>query len=175
MALLWLTDSIQARLSENHVRAKNEAASRLQEYLSGIREIKAHNMGGQRFERLRRSFDKLKSASIGLEGIMGPTIVLPYSYYDWRDHLTFLADTFGEESKKDEYLAKYDAKSAEWKQKLEAAVYGESFAVIETYPNNLVIYSNKGAAEMLYGEWGLKSLMSIIKILRTQRWGEWSL
>ncbi|WP_411734837.1 ABC transporter substrate-binding protein [Paenibacillus sp. M2] len=156
MALLWLTDSIQARLSENHVRAKNEAASRLQEYLSGIREIKAHNMGGQRFERLRRSFDKLKSASIGLEGIMGPTIALPYSYYDWRDHLTFLADTFGEESKKDEYLAKYDAKSAEWKQKLEAAVHGESFAVIETYPNNLVIYSDKGAAEMLYGEWGLK-------------------
>lgn len=45
VALLWLTDSIQARLSENHVRAKNEAASRLQEYLSGIREIKAHNMG----------------------------------------------------------------------------------------------------------------------------------
>lgn len=157
VAMLWLTDSIQARLSENHVRAKNEAASRLQEYLSGIREIKAHNMGGKRFERLRRSFDELKSASIRLEGIMGPTIALPYSYYDWRERLTFLADTFGEESKKDEYLAKYDAKSAEWKQKLEAAVHGESFAVIETYPNNLVIYSNKGAAEMLYGEWGLKS------------------
>ncbi|WP_339186982.1 ABC transporter substrate-binding protein [Paenibacillus sp. FSL R5-0490] len=87
---------------------------------------------------------------------IAPTIALPYSYYDWRERLTFLADTFGEESKKDEYLAKYDTKSAEWKQKLEAAVHGESFAVIETYPNNLVIYSNKGAAEMLYGEWGLK-------------------
>ncbi|MEK4274593.1 ABC transporter ATP-binding protein [Paenibacillus sp. FSL R7-0026] len=75
VALLWLTDSIQARLSENHVRAKNEAASRLQEYLSGIREIKAHNMGGKRFERLRRSFDELKSDSIRLEGIMGPMIM----------------------------------------------------------------------------------------------------
>ncbi|MDQ0720033.1 ABC-type Fe3+-hydroxamate transport system substrate-binding protein [Paenibacillus sp. W4I10] len=96
-------------------------------------------------------------------------------HYDWRERLTFLAYTFGEESKKDEYLAKYDAKSAEWKQKLEAAVHGESFAVIETYPNNLVIYSNKGAAEMLYGEWGLKSLMSIITIIRTQLWGECSL
>ncbi|RAW13010.1 ABC transporter substrate-binding protein [Paenibacillus taichungensis] len=88
--------------------------------------------------------------------LIAPTIVLPYSYYDWRERLTFLADTFGEETKKDEFLAKYDAKSAEWKQKLESAVKGESFAVIETYPNNLVIYSNKGAAEMLYGEWGLK-------------------
>lgn len=73
--LLWLTDSVQARLSENHVKAKNEAASRLQEYLAGIREIKAHNIGGKRFERLRLSFDQLKRASIALEGIMGPMIM----------------------------------------------------------------------------------------------------
>ncbi|WP_010275309.1 ABC transporter ATP-binding protein [Paenibacillus senegalensis] len=73
--LLWATDTIQVRLSERHVRAKNEAASRLQEYLAGIREIKAHNIGGQRFERLRQSFDQLKSASIRLEGVMGPMIM----------------------------------------------------------------------------------------------------
>ncbi|SFE25150.1 ATP-binding cassette, subfamily B [Paenibacillus algorifonticola] len=73
--LLWLTDTIQARLSENHVQAKNEAASRLQEYLTGIREIKAHNMSGKRFERLRLSFDRLKQASIRLEAIMGPMIM----------------------------------------------------------------------------------------------------
>ncbi|WP_372632329.1 ABC transporter ATP-binding protein [Cohnella sp.] len=73
--LLWATDTIQARLSERHVRAKNEAASRLQEYLAGICEIKAHNLGGQRFERLRLSFDRLRSASIRLEGVMGPMIM----------------------------------------------------------------------------------------------------
>lgn len=73
--LLWLTDSIQARLSETHIKAKNEAASRLQEYLTGIREIKVHNMGGQRFERLRLSFDRLMRASIRLEGVMGPMIM----------------------------------------------------------------------------------------------------
>lgn len=73
--LLWLTDSIQARLSDTHVKAKNEAASRLQEYLTGIREIKAHNIGGARFERLRLSFDRLMRASIRLEGIMGPMIM----------------------------------------------------------------------------------------------------
>ncbi|SDG11152.1 ATP-binding cassette, subfamily B [Fontibacillus panacisegetis] len=73
--ILWLTDSIQARLSAKHVQAKNEAASRLQEYLSGIREIKAHNIGGKKFERLRLSFDQLKQASIRLEGIMGPMIM----------------------------------------------------------------------------------------------------
>ncbi len=75
LLLLWLTDSMQARLSERHVRAKNEAASRLQEYLGGIREIKAHHMGGERFERLRLSFERLKRASIRLEGRMGPLIM----------------------------------------------------------------------------------------------------
>lgn len=73
--LLRWTDSMQKKLSEGHVRAKNEAASRLQEYLTGIREIKAHNVGGDRFERLRHSFDELKRASIRLEGIMGPLIM----------------------------------------------------------------------------------------------------
>ncbi|PYE49071.1 ABC transporter ATP-binding protein [Paenibacillus barcinonensis] len=73
--LLRLTDSIQSRLSEGHIRAKNEAASRLQEYLSGIREIKAHNIGGKRFERLRQAFDDLKITSIRLEAIMGPMIM----------------------------------------------------------------------------------------------------
>ncbi|NQX65278.1 ABC transporter ATP-binding protein [Paenibacillus alba] len=73
--LLWLTDALQAQLSRNHVQAKNEAASRLQEYLTGIREIKAHNLGGKRFERLHLSFDRLKRASIRLEGIMGPVIM----------------------------------------------------------------------------------------------------
>lgn len=72
---LWATDGMQARLSKLHVQAKNEAASRLQEYLTGIREIKAHRMGGKRFERLRLSFDQLKRASIRLEGIMGPLIM----------------------------------------------------------------------------------------------------
>ncbi|MEJ8304501.1 ABC transporter ATP-binding protein [Saccharibacillus sacchari] len=73
--LLWATDRVQAKLSAGHVQAKNEAASRLQEYLGGIREIKAHNVGGARFERLRLSFDELKKASIRLEGIMGPMIM----------------------------------------------------------------------------------------------------
>ncbi|OMF24521.1 ABC transporter ATP-binding protein [Paenibacillus sp. FSL H8-0548] len=75
LLLLWLTDALQVRLSEGHIRAKNEAANRLQEYLSGIQEIKAHNMGGKRFERLRLAFDELRQASIRLEGLMGPLIL----------------------------------------------------------------------------------------------------
>ncbi|MCR8846413.1 ABC transporter ATP-binding protein/permease [Paenibacillus sp. SC116] len=75
LLLLWLTNSLQERLCENQVRARNEAASRLQEYLGGIREIKAHNMGGDRFQRLRLSFLRLKETSIQLEAILGPLIM----------------------------------------------------------------------------------------------------
>lgn len=73
--LLRLTDSLQQRLSEEHINAKNDAASRLQEYLAGMREIKAHHMGGTRFERLRQSYERLRRASIRLEGVIGPIVM----------------------------------------------------------------------------------------------------
>lgn len=74
--VVWTTDHFQEKLSKNHIEAKNEAASRLQEYLRGIREIKAHNMGGERFERLRRSFEELMHHSIRIEGLMGPILMV---------------------------------------------------------------------------------------------------
>ena len=73
--LLFLTDSIQGKLSASHVKAKNEAANRLEEYLIGIREIKAHNMGGSRFPRLDGAFHNLMKKSIRLEGLMGPLVM----------------------------------------------------------------------------------------------------
>ncbi|MET1249285.1 ABC transporter ATP-binding protein [Sporolactobacillus sp. STCC-11] len=74
--VVWSTDRFQEKLSKNHIEAKNVAASRLQEYLHGIREIKAHNMGGERFERLRRSFEELMRHSIRIEGLMGPILMV---------------------------------------------------------------------------------------------------
>lgn len=74
--VVWSTDRFQEKLSKNHIEAKNVAASRLQEYLRGIREIKAHNMGGERFERLRRSFEELMRHSIRIEGLMGPILMV---------------------------------------------------------------------------------------------------
>jgi len=46
--IVYLTNSFQVRLSHNHIKAKVDAASRLQEYLLGMREIKAHNLSGTR-------------------------------------------------------------------------------------------------------------------------------
>lgn len=70
-----LTNRFQVKLSKKHIKAKVDAASRLQEYLYGMREIKAHNLSGPRFARLEEAFRRLKRESIRLEGLLGPIMM----------------------------------------------------------------------------------------------------
>lgn len=73
--LVLLTSSIQRKLGSQHMRAKIDAGSRLQEYLNGIRVIKAYNLTGERFTRLEGSFKELMRQSIRLEGMLGPIVL----------------------------------------------------------------------------------------------------
>jgi len=73
--IVWLSAGLQTRLGLNHVKAKVDSASRLQEYLLGMREIKSHNLSGERFERLREAFAALMRESIKLEGGVGPVMM----------------------------------------------------------------------------------------------------
>ncbi|QJD88000.1 ABC transporter ATP-binding protein [Cohnella herbarum] len=73
--LVLLTSGIQRKLGKRHMRAKIEASNRLQEYLNGIRVIKAYNLTGVRFARLERSFRELMRQSIRLEGMLGPIVI----------------------------------------------------------------------------------------------------
>ena len=73
--IISLSNNFQARLSTAHIKAKVDAASRLQEYLLGMREIKAHNLSGPRFERLREAFHRLMRESIRIEGLIGPIVM----------------------------------------------------------------------------------------------------
>ncbi|AFC30559.1 ABC transporter ATP-binding protein/permease [Paenibacillus mucilaginosus 3016] len=75
IGLVLLTSGIQRKLGSQHVRAKIEASNRLQEYLNGIRVIKAYNLTGERFVRLERSFSELMRQSIRLEGLLGPIVL----------------------------------------------------------------------------------------------------
>jgi ATP-binding cassette subfamily B protein len=75
LLLLVLTSGIQRRLGARHQRAKLDAGGRLQEYLSGIRVIKAYNMTGERFDRLERSLREWMRQSIRLEGALGPILL----------------------------------------------------------------------------------------------------
>lgn len=73
--LVLLTSGIQRKLGSQHIQAKIEASNRLQEYLNGIRVIKAYNLTGERFVCLERSFGELMRQSIRLEGLLGPIVL----------------------------------------------------------------------------------------------------
>ncbi len=75
LLIVWLSTGLQLRLGKSQVKAKVDSASRLQEYLYGMREIKAHNLSGARFERLREAFERLMKESIRGEGIMGSVMM----------------------------------------------------------------------------------------------------
>ncbi|NJL71181.1 MAG: ABC transporter ATP-binding protein [Candidatus Competibacteraceae bacterium] len=64
------------RVGAGHIRAKNEASSRMLEYLDGIKNIKAHNLQGTKFIRLKNAFGELKRMSIKVEATGGPTVIV---------------------------------------------------------------------------------------------------
>lgn len=61
---------------QRHQRTRVEAASRMLEYVQGMRLIKAFNLTGAKFERLESVFRRLKALSIKLEAGGGPTVLL---------------------------------------------------------------------------------------------------
>lgn len=74
--MVWVTRKLIAYSGRKQQQSKTDAASRVIEYIQGIRLIKAFNLGGTKFDRLERSFRKLKQDSIRLEAGSGPTLVL---------------------------------------------------------------------------------------------------
>lgn len=69
------TSKIQKTLGSRLTSAKVEAANRLQEYLDGIRVIKACNMTGKHFGHLEKAFRKLMAESIKMEGLLQSVIL----------------------------------------------------------------------------------------------------
>ncbi|RRD65154.1 ABC transporter ATP-binding protein [Fretibacterium sp. OH1220_COT-178] len=77
--VLLLSTRLQDRLSRKHMRAKIDAGNRIQEYMNGIRVIKAYNLTGDRFARMERAFRGFMRESIRLEAIMGPFAMVAIS------------------------------------------------------------------------------------------------
>lgn len=74
--LIFLARWLVNRLGEKQAAAMNEATSRMLEYIGGIREIKAYNLGGDKFNSLKSSFENLRKTSIRQEAFSGPSISL---------------------------------------------------------------------------------------------------
>ena len=54
--LLWGCSKLQKRMADRQMKSKLDAGNRLQEYLLGIRVMKAYNLVGEKFARLENSF-----------------------------------------------------------------------------------------------------------------------
>lgn len=74
--ILWCSTYVQTRLSGKQIAAKINAGNRLEEYLQGIRVMKAYNLLGPRFVRLRNAFADLRRACIRQEALLGPFVLL---------------------------------------------------------------------------------------------------
>ncbi len=67
---------IITHFGKKHQKTKVAVGSRMIEYLAGIKVVKAFNLQGVRFRRMKSSFEQLRSESIKLEAVAGPTIIL---------------------------------------------------------------------------------------------------
>lgn len=76
MAVLWVSTAVQQKLSGRQITAKINAGNRLEEYLRGIRVMKAYNLLGGKFVRLREAFAAVRRASIRQEALLGPFVLL---------------------------------------------------------------------------------------------------
>lgn len=74
--ILWLNTKTNKRMADKQMKSKLDAGNRLQEYLLGIRVMKAYNMVGEKFERLESSFRKQMKESIRYEALTGPIMLL---------------------------------------------------------------------------------------------------
>ncbi len=72
----WISGRIIVHFGRKHQRYRVRAASRMIEYLQGIKLIKAFNLRGTKFDRLEKTFRELKVMSIKQEGGVGPTMIL---------------------------------------------------------------------------------------------------
>lgn len=72
MLILWGVSSLERKLGKSHSKAKIAASNCLQEYLYGMKIIKAYNLCGENFKQLERAFHRFMKESIKLEGTLGP-------------------------------------------------------------------------------------------------------
>ncbi|WP_353094910.1 ABC transporter ATP-binding protein [Tissierella praeacuta] len=78
--LLWTCSKAQKRMADRQMKSKLDAGNRLQEYLLGIRVMKAYNLVGEKFARLENSFRRLMKECIRFEALSGPIILTSITF-----------------------------------------------------------------------------------------------
>ncbi len=81
--LLVVISTIAARkYSYRHIASRNETGSRFIEYVQGVQYLKAFNLTGERFSKLKRAFETLRVDSIKLEAVFGPLVITSITVFE---------------------------------------------------------------------------------------------
>ena len=80
LLILWGVQAVDKRRGSAHTKAKIEQTNRLQEYLTGMKVIKAYNLRGVNFKKLERAFRNFTDESIKLESVSGPFYLVAVSF-----------------------------------------------------------------------------------------------
>lgn len=80
VVVLQISNLLQNHLGMRQIKAKINAGNRLEEYLQGMRVIKAYNLVGERFSRLKNAFAELRKASLLHEALLGPFMLLSITF-----------------------------------------------------------------------------------------------
>ncbi|MEM6735163.1 MAG: ABC transporter ATP-binding protein [Bacteroidota bacterium] len=81
--LAFAATLLMKKLSHSQIHYRNETGSRFIEYILGIRHLKVHNQTGEKFKTLEKAFSDLRKASIKLEAIPGPLILLSFVVFEF--------------------------------------------------------------------------------------------
>ncbi len=80
--ILWGVSRLERKLGKSHSQARIDQANRLQEYLLGMKIIKAYNLRGENFQRLEQAFSRYRRESIKLEGVLGPFFLVAIAFME---------------------------------------------------------------------------------------------
>ena len=80
LLIIWGVQTIDKRRGAAHTKARIEQTNRLQEYLTGMKVIKAYNLRGSNFKKLEQAFKHFTEESIKLECVSGPFYLIAVSF-----------------------------------------------------------------------------------------------
>jgi ATP-binding cassette subfamily B protein len=76
LGLIFFTRRLSAKIGERHVSAKLEVAERTQEYLEGIKVVKAFGLSGEKSKALESAMRDMMRAAVKFEGLTGVCVTL---------------------------------------------------------------------------------------------------
>lgn len=74
--IVFISKGMQKRFGEKHVKAKLAVSDQVQEYLEGIKVVKAFGLSGEKSKALERALRNMRNEAIKFEGITGIFITL---------------------------------------------------------------------------------------------------